>query len=777
MPLTPEAFERLGALYLGRTDAQTPLVIDARALTTHALIVGMTGSGKTGLGVTVIEEAALDGIPSIVVDPKGDLASLLLAFPDLAPGAFAPWVPAGEDAAAVASQHATRLAGFGQDAARVGRYAAVERVLYTPGASWGRPLSLLPSLAPPRATETDGDALRERAVTTASAFLGLAGRDADPRTPEHTLLSTILLDAWSAGRGLDLPELLRAIQTPPWPRLGVMDVDAVVPPKDRAALAVAINGALASPAMAGLAGGAPLDVGALLYGPDGGPRVSVLSIAHLSDADRQFFVTVLLGELVRWMRAQQGTSSLRALFYMDEIAGYFPPVAEPPTKRPMLTLLKQARAFGLGVVLSTQNPIDLDYKGMSNAGTWLVGRLSTDRDRLRVVEGMRDAATERAASGAGGAAPGGGSLDGVLAALPPRNFLMHSVHASQDAIFEVRQTLSYLRGPLSREELTRLASAPLRTSPAVAAAGGEPSPLFTPRANGARPVLPPDVPETFFVRPDVAGASLYRPGALLAATVAYRAKDVDSVRRFVLVAPLGVEGPAWADAWALEASAPFAGAPVDGSSFADLPALATRAATWKRWESGALTHVVRDRPLRIWEVAELSLLGAPGESREAFGARLALHLRERRDAEVDRLVGKWQPKIDRARAKVDRAARLIEDASADRNTYVVASGLEIGATVLGAMFGRRSALRGAASVATKARRAQKRGVDRDRAVGDHQQAVSEAAELQQQLEAALAELRASWDPSHVTIGERAVAAKQADVTLDRFGLVWVPVPA
>ncbi|MFO0686981.1 MAG: DUF87 domain-containing protein [Sandaracinus sp.] len=775
MPLTPDAFERLGALYLGRTDAQTPLVIDARALTTHALIVGMTGSGKTGLGVTLIEEAAIDGIPAIVVDPKGDLASLLLAFPDVSASSFAPWVPAGEDAIALAAQHAARLASFGQDAARVGRYAAVERVVYTPGASWGRPLSLLPSLAPPRASETDGDALRERAVTTASAFLGLAGRDADPRTPEHTLLATILLDAWSAGRGLDLPELLRAIQTPPWPRLGVMDVDAVVPPKDRAALAVAINGALASPAMAGLAGGAPLDVGALLYGPDGAPRVSVLSIAHLSDADRQFFVTVLLGELVRWMRAQQGTSSLRALFYMDEIAGYFPPVAEPPTKRPMLTLLKQARAFGLGVVLSTQNPIDLDYKGMSNAGTWLVGRLSTDRDRLRVVEGMRDAASERAASGAG-AAPEGGSLDGVLSALPPRNFVMHSVHASHDAVFEVRQTLSYLRGPLSRDELARLASSALRTSPAAAPAS-EPSSLFTPRASGARPVLPPDVPETFFVRPDLAGAALYRPGAVLAATVAYRAKDVESVRRFVLVAPLGADGPAWADAWALDAAAPFAGTPAPGLSFADLPAIATRAATWKRWESGAVTHVVRDRPLRVWEAPEVSLVGTPGESREAFGARLALLLRERRDAEVDRLVAKWQPKIDRARTKVDRAARQIEDASADRNTYVVASGLEIGATVLGAMFGRRSALRGAASVATKARRAQKRGVDRDRAVSDHQQAVSEAQQLEQQLEAALAELRASWDPSHVTIGERAVAAKKADVTLERFGLVWVPVPA
>jgi hypothetical protein len=765
MALTPDLFERMGALYLGRDDANTPLVIDARSLTTHALILGMTGSGKTGLGVTLLEEAALDGIPAIVVDPKGDLASLMLAFPDLAPASFAPWAPPGEDATQIAAEHAERLAAFGQDGARVGRYAsAVERVLYTPGARWGHPLSPLPSLAAPSTNETDPDALRERSITTASAFVGLAGRDSDPRSPEHTLVSTLLLDAWSNGRSLDLPELLRGIQTPPWPRLGLMDVDAVVPPKDRAALAVAINGALASPAMAGFVDGAPLDVASLLYGPNGRPRMSILSIAHLSEDDRRFFVTVLLGELVRWARAQQGTSSLRALFYMDEIAGYFPPVAEPPTKRPMLTLLKQARAFGLGVVLCTQNPVDLDYKGLSNAGTWLLGRLSTERDRDRVLDGLQGASTES------GRTFDRAALATTLAGLAPRHFIHHSVYTPGPQRFEVRQTLSYLRGPLSREELTRLSAAPTPTAPASA-------PTFRARAAaGARPVLPAEVRESFFSRPDLASGFSYRPGALLVATVSYKDRAVSATRRVSMIAPLGAELPSWRDAWMFEGvEAPLSDAPIASAAFADLPVVATRSTTWPRWQAAAITHLVNERPLRVFEVPQLKLVGAPGETRDAFGARLALILRERRDAEVDALVAKWQPKIDKARLAVERTARKIEDATADRNAAVVTTGLDLGATVLGAMFGRRSALRGAASVATKARRAQKRGTDAGRASADHAEAVAVADQMEKDLEAAINELRASWDPSRVTIGERAVAPKKAGIAVERFGLVWVPV--
>ena len=771
MPLTPDVFEQLGSLYLGRVDENVPFVIDSRTLTTHAFIAGITGSGKTGLGVALLEEAAIDGIPAIVVDPKGDLASLLLTFSDLAPASFAPWVPPGEDPARVAMEHAEGLARFGQDGARVGRYASSERIVFTPGARFGRPLSPLPSLSAPGETEGDPEALRERAVTTASAFLSLAGHAADPRSGEHTLLSSILLDAWSNARSLDLPGLLRAVQMPPFPRLGVMDVDAVVPPKDRAALAVSINGALASPALAGFIDGEPLDVASLFYSPTGRPRLSILSIAHLSDADRSFFVTVLLGELVRWMRAQQGTSSLRALFYMDEIAGYFPPVAEPATKAPMLTLLKQARAFGLGIVLATQNPIDLDYRGLSNCGTWWLGRLPTERDRLRVLDGLQAASSEA------GHSIDRSALESALATMPPRTFFHHSVRAGAPQRFEVRHTLSYLRGPLAREELTRLSAqaTPAPPTPSLRVATSSIGAFGVDASKGARPVLPPDVRESFLVRTDLASGFVYRPGALLIASVAYKDRIVQLARRLALIAPIREDGPSWSDAWVFEGAPPLEDAPRADASFSELAVLATRAAAWSRWEKSVVQHVVSDRPLRVAEVRELELVAAPGETREAFAARLALTLRERRDAEVDSLVSKWQPKIERAKAKVEKTGRQIEDATADRNTYVVASGLEVGATVLGAMFGRRSALRGAAAVATKARRAQKRGVDATRAETDHQEAVADADAMQTTLTHALNELRASWDPSRVTIGERVIAAKKTDVIVERCQLVWVPV--
>lgn len=448
-----EEFEQLGALYLGRPlDAPSaPLLVPSRNLVTHGVIVGMTGSGKTGLGAVLLEELAIDGIPAIVIDPKGDLGNLLLTFPSLDAASYAPWVAAGEDPAAVAARHAKGLAEWGQDGARVARFAgSVERVLYTPGSAMGRPLSLLPSLGTP-APGTDPEVLRERALATASGLLTLVGIDPDPvKSPEHALLSTILVTTWSRGGGLDLVALLRAIQSPPFTMLGAMDLESVVPTKTRAALAVQLNNAFASPAMAGFLSGEPLDAARLLYTPEGRPKLSILSLAHLSDADRMFFVTVLLGEVLAWMRAQSGTSSLRALLYMDEVFGYFPPVANPPSKTAMLTLLKQARAFGLGVVLATQNPVDLDYKGLSNTGTWMLGRLQTERDKLRVLDGLESAAS------AGGQGLDRAQMDALLSGLAPRTFLYHSVHERSPRLFQSRWALSYLRGPRSRA--TRCAS-------------------------------------------------------------------------------------------------------------------------------------------------------------------------------------------------------------------------------------------------------------------------------------------------------------------------------
>ncbi len=390
-------FEKLGLFYLGKTydvkdrKVTSELVLyESKHLTTHAVCVGMTGSGKTGLGIGLLEEAAIDGIPVIAIDPKGDLSNLLLGFPELRPEDFLPWVDADEAgrrgqtveqfAAKTADQWKEGLAAWGEDGARIARMRdAVDLAIYTPGSSAGLSLTVLRSFdAPPPALVSQTELYRERIASAVSGLLALLGITADPiSSREHILLSNILDQAWRTGQDLDMASLIHAVQSPALQKVGVMDIETFFPAKDRFALAMKINNLLASPGFAGWLEGDALDVGSLLYTPDGKPKLSVVSIAHLSDNERMFFITILLNEVLAWVRTQPGTSSLRAVLYMDEIFGYFPPTANPPSKMPMLTLLKQARAFGLGVVLATQNPVDLDYKGLSNAGTWFLGRLQT----------------------------------------------------------------------------------------------------------------------------------------------------------------------------------------------------------------------------------------------------------------------------------------------------------------------------------------------------------------------------------------------------------------
>lgn len=782
--MDPRDFEQLGALYLGRpvTDppSSAPLLLPSRHLVTHGVIVGMTGSGKTGLGAVLLEELAIDGIPAIVIDPKGDLGNLLLTFPALDAASFAPWAPPGEDPSALAARHAKGLADWGQDGARVARFAgAVERVLYTPGSTLGRPLSLMPSLGPPPAG-TDVEVLRERALGAAAGLLTLVGLDPDPvKSPEHSLIATILLETWKAGRGLDVVGLIRAIQAPPFSQLGAMDLESVVPTKARTALAVQLNNAFASPAMAGFLSGEPLDAGRLLYTPEGRPKLSILSLAHLSDADRMFFVTVLLGEVLAWMRAQSGTTSLRALLYMDEVFGFFPPVASPPSKTPMLTLLKQARAFGLGVVLATQNPVDLDYKGLANAGTWMLGRLQTERDKLRVLDGLEGAA---AASGQG---LDRARMDTLLSGLAPRTFLLHSVHEREPRLFQSRWALSYLRGPLSRDEMRGLATgadtrasvpaSAIRDGGAASASASSSAPLFD-----ARPILPPGIRERFYVRPDLQRVTEHRPGLLCRASVHYvdAKAGLDAWLTPTLLAPLGEDGPRWGEAWFLGTDeVPLGDRPADGAGFAPLPPAATRPASYKTWEKSALAHLHRDRPLVLLAAPALGLSSRVGETREAFLGRVTHGLHEGRDAELEKLAAKWQPKIDKARDRVERARRKLDEARADGSTTMLTSGIEIGATVLGAVFGsgRRSVSAGATRVARSARSAARRSASKDAAQAELEAAEQALASLEASVKTALDEIRASWKPENVEIVEKPVAPKKGDLRIERLELTWVGV--
>src|SRR5689334_6651477 len=503
-------FEKLGVFYLGRPydwqqkkGQDVALLYDSKDLVTHAVCVGMTGSGKTGLCLALIEEAAIDGIPAILIDPKGDLTNLLLTFPALRPEDFRPWINeddarrknlSPEDyARQQAEQWRKGLAAWGEDGARIQRLRdAADFAIYTPGSNAGIPLSIVKSFAaPPAAIREDEELLRERIGTTATSLLGLLGIDADPiKSREHILIATILDGAWRQGRELDIAGLIQQIQTPPMKKVGVLDLDAFFPAKDRFTLAMSLNNLLAAPGFGAWMEGDPLDVDALLHTPEGKPRVAIVSIAHLNDAERMFFVSLLLNQVVGWMRSQSGTTSLRALLYMDEIFGYFPPVANPPSKAPLLTLLKQARAFGVGVVLATQNPVDLDYKGLANAGTWFIGRLQTERDKARVLEGLEGAAASASANFNRQA------MEQTLAGLGNRVFLMNNVHDDGPEVFETRWALSYLRGPLTRDQIKILMRE--RKTGAVPQAAALPSPAKTPSAeptskvSNQRPVLPPE---------------------------------------------------------------------------------------------------------------------------------------------------------------------------------------------------------------------------------------------------------------------------------------------
>ncbi|MBY0262193.1 MAG: hypothetical protein K2Q20_07595, partial [Phycisphaerales bacterium] len=603
--MTTPDYEKLGVFYLGKefnpsTRSRTDdlVLYDSKDLVTHAVCVGMTGSGKTGLCLGLLEEAAIDGIPALIIDPKGDLSNLLLNFPNLKSEDFRPWI--NEDdarkkgvspddfAAQQAGLWSKGLAQWGQDGQRIQRLKdSAEFVVYTPGSSAGVPVSVLKSFAaPPPELIEDAELFRERVSSTATSLLGLMGVDADPiQSREHILIAALLARAWGEGRDVTLESLIQQIQTPPMDKLGVMSLESVYPAKDRFQLAMALNNLVASPGFAAWLEGEALDIQSMLYTPAGKPRHAIFSIAHLSDAERMFFVALLLNQTLGWVRTQSGTSSLRAVVYMDEIAGYFPPTANPPSKQPLLTLMKQARAFGVGVVLATQNPVDLDYKGLANAGTWFIGRLQTERDKARVLDGLEGAA------GAAGTGFDRAEMDRLLSSLGPRVFVMNNVHESQPVVMETRWCLSYLRGPLTRQQIKQLmdprkrpaAASPGPSGAALRAAASAATPAPAPAsASSTRPVLPAEIPQ-FFVpaRALPAGSKLeLRPAILGLARVYYSDTKlgIDQEVPLALLTPL-TRGPVpacWDDAEAveltesdLEHDAP------SGAAFADLPPAAT----------------------------------------------------------------------------------------------------------------------------------------------------------------------------------------------------------
>ena len=771
-------YEQLGAFYLGTAfDPVTkqggePIMYDSRDLTTHAVCVGMTGSGKTGLCLAMIEEALIDGVPVLAIDPKGDLGNLMLTFPNLAPTDFAPWIDPstarreGLSVDELAAKTATRwrdgLTSSGQGVERIARLrAAADVEIYTPGSDAGRPLSVLKSFRAPAAELAgDAEAWGDRIEGAVSGLLALVGIAADPlRSREYVLLSQLLDQAWRAGRDLDLSALIQSVSRPPFATVGAFDLETFFPAADRTALALSLNTLLASPSFAAWTRGDPLDIPSLLFTPEGKPRAAVLSIAHLGDAERMFFVTLLLHEIIAWMRTQPGTASLRAIVFMDEVAGYLPPTAVPPSKKPMLTLLKQARAFGVGMVLATQNPVDVDYKALSNAGTWFLGRLQTERDKARVIEGLEGA------SAAVGKAFDKAAMEATLAGLSSRVFVMNNVHEDHPIVFQSRFVMSYLAGPLTRSQIVTLMAA-RRTAPAPASSA-------PPAARtSARPVVPAGLTELFGTGPALGPALL----GVVKAHFVHAKAAIDEWREIAVVSPLRPDsaGDLWEHAIVVDHARLDAARtePDPGATFAALPAGLT-AKTVGRLDEGLAAWVFREGGVKLWTVRSLKLVSQPTETEGAFRGRVAAAVREQRDTAIDKLRAKYRPRLEAIASKQSTAEQRVARERAQASAATTDSAISIGASVLGSLLGgRRSSTLGKVASAARSvsRTANQRG-DVARAQESVDDLGRKYADLETELAEEVAELQRTPEPELETID---LNAKKSDTVVTKIALLWLP---
>ena len=758
------------------------VVVEADDLTTHGVIVGMTGSGKTGLGVVLIEEALQAGVPVLALDLKGDLTNLLLQFPELAPDDFAPWVPAGTDPAAVATSWASGLADWGIDGPAIGRLVSGHRsVVLTPGSTAGVPVDLFGSLQAP--ASDDPEVRADEAESIVSGLLGLVGIEADPlASREHILLVNLLQKAWADGTPLDLGGLVTQVEDPPLRKLGVIEVAKFFPKKDRTKLAMKLNGLLASPAFAAWNQGVPFDVAATLWAPDLRPTCAVVYLAHLSDEERQTVVALLLSKVVTWMRSQSGSTALRALVYMDEVSGYVPPSAVPPAKKPILTIMKQARAFGVGMVLATQNPVDLDYKAVSNAGTWLIGRLTTERDKARLLEGMASA------SGAVDV----GAVDATISGLAKREFLLHRAGAGEPRSFLTRWAMSYLAGPLSREQLDELpglaaAKATVPTPPADLLPGDGPAAVAEDEVPS-----PPAVADGIAVRwldpaapwaPQLAAVpGSRRHRAALAVRVALRFDEKDFVHDEVFEAlyPLVADQVDPGRVVLVDVDdRDLLTEPPAGATYVAPPAPIGSKAFFTRFERAVEDHLYRTRTLTALRNPALGLVSRPGEDEAAFRARCEAVADEGADRAADALRAKYEARIDRAEVQLaratDRVAEVEAAARARRNEELLGGAGALLGAVLGGRARTRSIVRGLGTAAGRRGRSTTARRRRESVENRAEEAVAAVAELEAELHDELAAIAAEWDEKAAQVEPLAIGLEKADVSLQQVTVVWVPV--
>lgn len=776
-------FEKMGLFYLGK-QVEVPsgklteelLLYPSKDLTTHAVILGMTGSGKTGLGIDILEEAAIDKIPAIIVDPKGDLGNLLLTFPRLSAEDFLPWIDEGEAerkgeplaqyAEQVAASWKKGLAEWGEGPDRLSRLRdSAEITLYTPASRAGIPLSILSSFAAPSKEITlDPGAMRDRVLSLTSSLLGLIGVQADPiKSREHILIATIIDQAWSEGKSLDIAGLIQQVQKPPFQKVGVLDLETFFPSKERVALSVSLNNLLASPGFQAWMEGETLDINTLLHTPEGKPRLAILSIAHLSDTERMFFVTLLLNELIAWMRRQAGTSSLRAILYMDEIFGFFPPSAMPPSKTPMLTLLKQARAYGLGIVLATQNPVDLDYKGLSNCGTWFIGKLQTERDKMRVLEGLKSASNGELDST---------GLDRLIALTGNRAFIMRTIYQKEPLLFQTRWTLSYLRGPLTLTQISKLTRREETIPPPAAQAAA------TGPATASKPTVPLGITEYFLQNSSL--ATRYQPCVVGLGKLHFidAKNQIDVWEEVCLLAPFSAEEQTvqWEEGQKIVKSQVLSESPLSGVSFEELPSGLMQPKNYPGFEKAFAAVLYQNQTFPLFKAPLLKLVSQAGESEGDFKARLDLALREKRDEAARKLKEKYDSKISTLTEKVRRIQEKLSQKQQKAATQKTETWISFGATLLGALFGRGVTKGTITQAGTSLKRAGKisqgsQGVEETEA--ELKVAQQQLEDLQDEMKSEIASLEVEKESSLEKI---LIRPRKSDIHVEKVAIAWRPIP-
>jgi len=801
--------EKMGSFYLGaeydlktKEISQESVNYDARDLTTHAVCVGMTGSGKTGLCIGLLEEAAMDKVPAIIIDPKGDMTNLLLQFETLDPADFKKWInpddasrkgmSVDEYAKATADKWKNGLADWGQTEARIKTLKeTVDYTIYTPGSDSGIPINILGSFAAPGIDfDSDAEMLRERIQGTVAALLGMIGSKEDPtRSREGILLSTLFEHYWRKNEDLDLAKIIMGIQKPPVEKLGVFDVDTFFPEKDRFDLSMEFNTLVASPQFSYWLQGDPLDIEKIYFTADGKPRHSIFYIAHLSDSERMFFVTLLLNSVITWMRRQSGTSSLRSLVYFDEIFGYFPPTAEPPSKRPLLTILKQARAFGVGAVLVTQNPVDIDYKGLSNAGTWFIGKLQTERDKARVLDGLKGAIAESGNSN-------DTDFSEIISALSTRVFLLHNVHDSEPEIYHTRWAMSYLRGPLTRPQVKELMAAKKTANSNIQSTNTQKAKSEKQKVintSAVPPSLDPSIAQKFFpvwksgseASQQLGGSTdlsiVYEPFVFANGKVRfYDAKrGFDEIQELALLStpPDDFGRVDWDMSVAIEdwdrslmakpdhpdqLTVSFSNAPDTLNSSKEMNAVEKEFENW----------IYQNKALVTQEHKALKITQEAGESAESFRMRVSQAAREMRDEEVDELQEKYETKFDRINEKIRKEEHDLDQQEADlrhRRTEEIAN---VAGTIFSVFVGRRR--RSFSSVTTKSRMRKKASQRLEETRDDISMLQEQYRELDAELNVQLAELQSKWDDIDSGITSKEIKPRKTDIKVDQVMLVWQP---